>query len=212
MEMLERGFKFRRSRLLLMITNSGTDRNSICWEEHEHAVKVAAGNRDARTTTPVPRRAIDDTTFSYVCGLDPGDDPLNDPSCWPKANPLLGVTITEEYLAGVVAQAKAMPGKLNGILRLHFCRWTDAETAWMTRELLEPCLAEFDPAEHHGKRYSKGSTFRRPRHHRQGVGGRSPEASMSKSRSTARSRSSASRRSTHGLKRGRPATRSMRER
>jgi hypothetical protein len=32
-----------------------------------------------------------------------------------------------------------MPGKLNGILRLHFCQWTDAETAWMTRELLEPC-------------------------------------------------------------------------
>jgi phage terminase large subunit-like protein len=49
-----------------------------------------------------------------------------------------------------------MPGRLNGILRLHFCRWTDAETAWMTRQALEPCLADFDPAEHHGKAIASG--------------------------------------------------------
>jgi phage terminase large subunit-like protein len=151
MEMLERGFKFRRQPLLLMITNSGTDRNSVAWEEHEHAIKVAAGHVDALTDPTFIGEPLDDTTFSYVCSLDEGDDPLNDPSCWAKANPLLNVTITEEYLAGVVAQAKAMPGKLNGILRLHFCVWTDAETAWMTRETLEPCIADFDIEEHKGK-------------------------------------------------------------
>jgi phage terminase large subunit-like protein len=156
MEMVERGFKFRRQPLLLMITNSGTDRNSVAWEEHEHAIKVAAGHIDAVTDPTFVGEPIDDSSFSYVCSLDDGDDPLNDPSCWAKANPLLGVTITEEYLAGVVAQAKAMPGKLNGILRLHFCVWTDAETAWMTREVLEPCLADFDPAEHHGKLIAVG--------------------------------------------------------
>lgn len=151
-EILERGFKFRRQPLLLMITNSGSDRNSVCWVEHEHAVKVAAGNHDAKDDDAhYLGSIIDDSTFSYVCALDPKDDPLKDPACWIKANPLLGVTITEEYLAGVVAQAKSMPSKLNGILRLHFCTWTDAETAWMTRAVLEPCLAEFDCAEHHGK-------------------------------------------------------------
>lgn len=156
-EQLERGFKFRRQPLLFMITNSGTDRNSIAWEEHTHAIRVAAGNRDAKDDDPAYLgEVIDDTTFSYVCALDPGDDPLTDPSCWPKANPLLNVTITEEYLAGVVKQAKDLPSKLNGILRLHFCVWTDAETAWMTRATLEPCIAEFDPAEHHGKQISLG--------------------------------------------------------
>lgn len=120
-DMLERGFKFRRQPLLAMATNSGTDRNSVCWEEHMHAIRVAAGDVE------------DDTTFAFVCSLDDGDDPLNDPSCWAKANPLLGVTITEKYLADVVAQAKAIPGKLNGILRLHFCVWTDSETAWIER-------------------------------------------------------------------------------
>lgn len=151
-EMLERGFKFRRQPLLLMITNSGSDRTSVCWDEHEHAVKVAAGNRDAKDgDAHYLGEPIDDTTFSYVCALDPDDDPLSDPSCWVKANPLLGVTITAEYLAGVVKQAKDIPSKLNNILRLHFCTWTDAETAWMTRAVLEPCIKDFDRSEHQGK-------------------------------------------------------------
>jgi phage terminase large subunit-like protein len=151
-EMLERGFKFRRQPLLLMITNSGSDRTSACWAEHEHAIRVAAGNRDAKDQDAAYLgEVLDDSTFSFVCGLDSGDDPLEDPSCWIKANPLLGVTITEEYLAGVVKQAKDIPAKLNNILRLHFCVWTDAETAWMTRTALEPCIADFDPAEHAGK-------------------------------------------------------------
>jgi phage terminase large subunit-like protein len=49
-----------------------------------------------------------------------------------------------------------MPGKLNGILRLHFCVWTDAETAWISRETLDPALVEFDPAEYHGNRVGIG--------------------------------------------------------
>lgn len=149
MEMLERGFKFRRQPLLLMITNSGSDRNSICWEEHEHAVKVAAGTQTPDDDFTYVGEVIDDTTFSYVCALDKDDDPLNDESCWKKANPLLGVILTKEYLAGVVAQAKQMPGKLNGILRLHFCQWTDADRAWMPRETVESVMGDFDPEVDH---------------------------------------------------------------
>lgn len=152
LEMLERGFKFRRQPLLFMITNSGSDRNSVAWHEHEWAVKVAAGHEDAVTDPTFIGRPLDDELFSFVCSLDEGDDPLNDPSCWPKANPLLGVTITEEYLASVVAQAKNIPSKQNNILRLHFCVWTDSDVAWMSREVVEPLLADFDPTvEHKGK-------------------------------------------------------------
>jgi len=126
-EILERGFKFREQPLLLMITNSGSDRKSICWAERKHAVLVASGDVE------------DDTTFAYVCALDEGDEPFDDPSCWEKANPLLGVTITEEYLAGVVKQARDIPAKANGVRRLHFCQWTDAETAWISRTAWEAC-------------------------------------------------------------------------
>src|SRR4029077_7329489 len=108
------------------------------WQEHQFAVKVAAGEGDPTHS---------DVAYSYVCGLDEDDDPLEDPSCWAKANPLVGITVTNEYLGEVVAQAKAIPGTLNNILRLHFCTWTDAERAWMTRETLERVVVPFAAAE-----------------------------------------------------------------
>jgi phage terminase large subunit-like protein len=134
MEMLERGFKFRRQPLLVMATNSGSDRKSVCWEEHEHAVKVAAGIIE------------DDTTLSFVCSLDEGDDWEHDPSCWVKANPLLDVTVTTEYLEGVVKQARQMPGKRNGIARLHFCEWTQSVNAAIKREAWVACRRKLDLA------------------------------------------------------------------
>ena len=148
LDMLERGFKFRRQPLLLMITNSGTDRKSVCFEEHEHAIRVAAGNVHAKhDDAEYVGDVIDDSTFSYVCALDKDDDPLTDPSCWIKANPLLGVILQPDYLAGEVAKALAMPGKLNELRRLNFCQWTDAETAWISRKALEAVLDDFDTAQ-----------------------------------------------------------------
>jgi phage terminase large subunit-like protein len=150
-ELLERGFKWREQPLLVMATNSGSDRNSVCWQEHQHAVRVAAGTMTPDEAFTYVGEITDDEAFSYVCALDKGDDPLEDPSCWIKSNPLLGITVKAEYLASVVRQAKAIPGKLNGILRLHFCVWTDADTAWMSRDTLEAVLFEFDPHEHASK-------------------------------------------------------------
>ncbi|TBC38296.1 terminase large subunit [Rhizobium ruizarguesonis] len=153
MEMLQRGFKFRQNPLLLMITNSGSDRNSVCWEERERAVKVVAGTQTPDDDFTFVGEAWEgsDSVFAFICGLDKDDDPMTDPSCWVKANPLLGTILTADYLAGVVAEAKAVPGKLNNVLRLHFCVWTDADKAWMSRETVETVMAPFDPEEHAGK-------------------------------------------------------------
>lgn len=150
LELIERGFKFRRQPLLVMATNSGSDRQSVCWQEHQHAVRCAAGTREPDEAFTYVGEVIDDETFSFVASLDPDDDPLEDPSCWVKANPLLGVTVQEDYLAGVVRQAKAIPGKLNNILRLHFTMWTESDASWMSRPALEACLETFDPEDHAG--------------------------------------------------------------
>jgi phage terminase large subunit-like protein len=149
-EMLERGFKSRRQPLLIMITNSGTDRQSACWQEHQYAVEAAAGTRTPGSDFAFVGEPIHDETFSYVCALDSGDDPLEDASCWVKANPLLAITMPVDELERAVAQAKAIPGKLNGVLRLHFCVWTDVEQAWMARAALEAVLEDFDPIEYEG--------------------------------------------------------------
>ena len=151
LEMLERGFKFRDQPLLLMITNSGSDRNSVCWAEHQWAVKVAAGTEtpDEDFTYVGEVFGTSDECFSYVCALDKDDDPFTDPSCWVKANPLLGVTLKYEYIEGVVAQARDIPSKRNNILRLHFCVWTESDTAWIPRPILEKVMVDFDPYEEH---------------------------------------------------------------
>lgn len=153
MEMLQRGFKFRRQPLLLMITNSGSDRNSVCWEERDRAVKVVCGTRTPDDDYTYVGEAWDgsDSVFAYICALDKDDDPLKDRTCWKKANPLLGTILTEEYLAGVVAEARNVPGKLNNILRLHFCCWTESDTSWLARDLIDAVMVDFDPAMHDGR-------------------------------------------------------------
>jgi phage terminase large subunit-like protein len=113
---LKAGFKFRTQPLAGYITNSGFDKTSICGQLHAHAEHVLRGT------------AEDEQFFAYVCGLDDDDDPLTDPSCWIKANPLLGVTITETYLKRQVQNAKNISAELNTVLRLNFCIWTAAHT------------------------------------------------------------------------------------
>jgi len=131
-DMLERGFKFRKQPLLVMATNSGHDRNSICWDEHDHAVKVAAGIKE------------DDRTFAFVCSLDEGDDWQNDDSCWVKANPLLDVIISKEDMKINVDQARLQPSKRNEIARLHFCEWTQSDKAAIRREAWMKCQKPLD--------------------------------------------------------------------
>lgn len=108
------GAKRRPQPLFLEITNSGFDRTSICWQRHEHARRV------------VEQVVDDEQLFAYVCALDKDDDPLQDPACWPKTNPLIGITVTADYLARQVANAKSIPAEMNNVLRLNFCVWTQA--------------------------------------------------------------------------------------
>lgn len=120
--MLSAGRKSRRQPLIVAITNSGTDRTSVCWEYRQAGIDVCAGVKE------------DDTYFAYVCSLDEGDDPFKDETCWIKANPLLGATITEEYLRDEVNQARGMPSKEATVRRLNFCEWVESHNPAFSRE------------------------------------------------------------------------------
>lgn len=153
MEMLEKGFKFRQNPLLLMITNSGHDLKTVCWEEHCHAIRVAAGDAGMEPkdfdVAKYKGDVVNDRSFSYVCALDKGDDPFEDDSCWIKTNPMLGIILSKEYLADEVKLAKDIPAKRNAALRLNFCVWTDAVDGWMAQEKVESVMHKFDPEELH---------------------------------------------------------------
>jgi len=144
LDMLRRGFKGRRQPLLIEITNSGTDRNSICWLHHE----MSTGVVDARPGEV----GFDDRWFSYVCSLDQDDDWRTDESCWIKANPNLGVSMPYTTLRDAVQEARNMPSKAGLIARLHFCVWTQAESAWVGAEpWLESEDTSFDLTEYSGR-------------------------------------------------------------
>lgn len=132
LEMLRAGFKGREQPLLLMITNSGTDRNSVCFEYHKYGADVSAG------------LIQDDTIFAYICALDEEDDPFADESCWIKANPSLGVTIEYKYLRDQVTQARGMPSKEALVKRLNFCIWVESNNPWIGREIWMGAHDEFD--------------------------------------------------------------------
>lgn len=116
------GTKGRKQALIFEITNSGADRQSICYQHHDYSLRVLRG------------AAVDDSWFAYVCALDEGDDPLHDESCWIKANPNIGVSITLKYLREQVREALGMPAKQNIVKRLNFCQWTDSVSAWISAD------------------------------------------------------------------------------
>ncbi|MGY1490732.1 terminase large subunit [Methylobacillus pratensis] len=136
-EMLRAGTKSRQQALIVMITNSGTDKRTVCWDYHDYACKVAAGV------------IADDSFFGYVCALDEGDDPFADESCWPKVNPSLDDGLPGlKYLREQVTQARGMPSKESVVRRLNFCQWGEAESPWIGSDVWFGCAPddEFDEA------------------------------------------------------------------
>lgn len=120
-EMLRAGTKGNQEALIFEITNSGCDRTSVCWDEHEYSIKVASGE------------ARNDGWFSYVCALDEDDEPFEDESCWVKANPLMNVSIHPQFVREQVEEAKGMPSKESIVRRLHFCQWTESAEGWINK-------------------------------------------------------------------------------
>ena len=131
-KMLRAGTKGRRQALLIMITNSGHDRTSICYDYHDYGVKVASG------------QVRDDSFFSFICSLDPGDDPFKDEACWPKANPSLGQTIQPQYLRELVNTARGMPSQESIVRRLNFCQWVESDSPWLSADVWRACEEDFD--------------------------------------------------------------------
>ena len=144
-DMMRAGVKFRRQALMVMITNSGHDKTSVCYEYHENGRQICDGTLE------------DDAFFAFICGLDDGDDPFKDEYCWYKANPSLqfpnlladgtpdpnGGVPGLKYIRELVAETKGMPSKISKVRRLNFCQWVEAADPWITYEVWEACEKQF---------------------------------------------------------------------
>ncbi|MES2126664.1 MAG: terminase TerL endonuclease subunit [Pseudomonadota bacterium] len=130
-EMLRAGTKGRQQALIFMITNSGTDKRTVCWEYHDYGAQVCSG------------QLVDDSFFAFVCSLDLLDDPFTDESCWPKVNPSLEHGVPGlKYLREQVTQARGMPSKEALVRRVNFCQWTESNSPWISAEVWFGCQAK----------------------------------------------------------------------
>lgn len=139
------GVKGRRNALILEITNSGFDRNSVCWHHHELSRQVLEGV------------VLDDSWFAFIAQLDPCEQcrtagklfPVDScPKCddwrvegphWMKANPNLGISLPWQYLRDEVRIAIAAPSEQGMVKRLNFCIWTDQVTVWIPVDRWQEC-------------------------------------------------------------------------
>lgn len=124
---IKAGTKRQLNALIFRITNSGFDRTSVCWKEHEYSMQVLQGT------------AENEAWFAYVAALDEGDDFLHDEKCWPKANPGMGTILPISYLRDQVASAVGMPSKENIVKRLNGCIWTEQEERWLDMAVWDGC-------------------------------------------------------------------------
>lgn len=138
--MMAAGRKWRRQPLVIAITNSGTDRKSVCFEWRQKAIKVASGIE------------LDDTFFGYVCALDDGEDPFETETCWPKANPLLGSIVSWQYLRDEVNGARGMPSREAMVRRLNFCEWLEGHAPFVPYDKWTASRASYDLTKFRGQR------------------------------------------------------------
>ena len=109
----------RRQPLVLAITTAGHDKQSICYEVYDYALKVRDG-------------VIEDETFLSIIYEAPTDADIFDPKTWAAANPGLGVTIKTDYMTQQAAKAKALTTYENTFRRLHLNQWTSSEEKWLS--------------------------------------------------------------------------------
>jgi len=137
-DVLITGTGARRQPLVVAITTAGYDRESICWEIHDYAIKVRDG-------------VIPDSTFLPVIYAAGEEDDWTSPEVWAKANPSLGISIKADYLERECARARETPAYQNSFRRLHLCQWTSQDTRAVDMEIWKRGGTPVDAAKLEGR-------------------------------------------------------------
>ncbi|MBP3887583.1 MAG: terminase large subunit [Cellulosilyticum sp.] len=121
----------RTQPLFFLITTAGTDRNSICFEQHQKAVDLLEG------------RKIDPTFYPVIYGIEDEDD-WGLEANWYKANPSLGHTIDIEKVRNAYNSAKENPAEENIFRQLRLNQWVKQSLRWMPMDKWDECAFSVD--------------------------------------------------------------------
>lgn len=124
----------RTQPLFFLITTAGTDRHSVCFEQHQKAEDILQGRKIDPTFYPVIYGASDDADWSSE-------------DVWRKANPSLGHTIDIEKVRNAYLSAKDNPAEENIFRQLRLNQWVKQSTRWMQMEKWDACTFPVDERE-----------------------------------------------------------------
>ena len=121
----------RRQQLVLAITTAGSDKNSICYEQHLKALDILEG------------RKIDQTFYPVVYSV-PEDADWADEKNWYLANPSLGYTVQVDRMREAFQQAKENPAEENVFRTLRLCQWVGSDVRWIPEDVYDKGNLEID--------------------------------------------------------------------
>ena len=124
----------RTQPLFFLITTAGTDRHSVCFEQHQKAEDILQGRKIDPTFYPVIYGAADDADWSSE-------------KIWYQANPSLGHTIDIEKVRNAYLSARDNPAEENIFRQLRLNQWVKQSTRWMQMEKWDGCAFAVDERE-----------------------------------------------------------------
>lgn len=115
--------------LLWVATNAGVSHASVCWKLREKAVAALAGNGDP--------------ALYPVIWAAPDDAETDDPAAWRAANPLLGITMSEEKVRAKCVEALKDDEEEANFRRFYLGIWPKKKAkAWLDLELWDRAAAK----------------------------------------------------------------------
>ena len=124
----------RTQPLFFLITTAGTDRHSVCFEQHQKAEDIILGRKIDHTFYPVIYGAADEADWTSE-------------RVWYDANPSLGYTIDIEKVRNACLSARDNPAEENLFRQLRLNQWVKQSTRWMQMEKWEACGFPVDERE-----------------------------------------------------------------
>lgn len=133
-DVIKSAFGARRQPLMFIITTAGFDKSGVCYAYRENVIKVLRGVNE------------DDSLFGIIYTLDDKSE-WDDPKMWIKANPNLGVSLSADYLADQVKDAKNRPEAVRNVMTKNVDLWVDAERTWILDDVWQKCIGTTAPAD-----------------------------------------------------------------
>lgn len=133
-DVIKSAFGARRQPLMFIITTAGFNKSGACYAYRENVIKVLRGVNE------------DDSLFGIIYMLDDKSE-WDDPRMWIKSNPNLGVSLSADYLADQIKDAKNRPEAVRNVMTKNVNLWVDAERTWILDDAWMQCVGKTNPAD-----------------------------------------------------------------